>query len=93
VNLSQPGDEGNEAVELEVPGFVDNAHTASAQVHENLVVRDCCADHGASGFTILVWEKIRQASARINFNPARITLLFETGVSIFCEHASGSHAE
>ncbi len=39
--------EGNEAVELEVPGFVDNAHTASAQVLENLVVRDCCADHSS----------------------------------------------
>jgi hypothetical protein len=43
--------EDHKAVELEVPGFVDNAHTASAQVLDNLVVRDCCADHRASRFT------------------------------------------
>jgi len=37
--------EGNEAVELQILGFVDDAHSPFAKLLEDLVVADVLADH------------------------------------------------
>jgi hypothetical protein len=37
--------EGNEAVELEIAGLVDHAHTALAELLDNLVMGNGLSDH------------------------------------------------
>jgi hypothetical protein len=45
--------ESNEAVELEVLGFVDHTHASAAELFEDLIVGDGLIDHDAK---TLIWN-------------------------------------
>jgi hypothetical protein len=45
-DLSRKELERDEAVQLDILGFVHDAHTAAAELFDNAVVRESLADHG-----------------------------------------------
>src|SRR5689334_11463661 len=55
---------GGEAIEMGIPGFVDNSHAAAAQFGQETVVGDRPANHAASG--LLQGEGSDQSTASVN---------------------------
>src|ERR1700724_1624752 len=60
--------QGDEATKLRVPGLVNHAHAATAELFNNAVVRDGLADHAAGMLWVLSGQVNEAQGAKFQFS-------------------------